>query len=324
MSDDNGHGDCTSFLTLRNVALFVPEERVPVHQLAEAAQWPATEARLLTRFLGLDRVAVADRHTMTAMLLDAAGAALDGCDGSKVRYLIHAHTMPHIAPPSMPVLAVLPEKLGLTDARVFAVSHQGCVAGLYALKLCDLLLRAEPAGTMALLVVGDKAPSPAARPLRGTSMLGDAAIGVLTALGGPGDAVIGFAHRTMGRFYRARYMPMAVRREYLDAYTTTLADVITAAVRKAGLDIGGIAQILPHNVNRHSWTLIAKALEIPISRIYLDNVPNLGHCYSADPFINLEFARTAGVVTAGDAVVLASAGEGGTFTAAVLRLTSDQ
>ncbi len=45
--------------------------------------------------------------------------------------------------------------------------------------------------------------------------------------------------------------------------------------------------VLPHNVNRYSWSTTARLLGLPLDRIYLENVPKTGHCFCADPFINL-------------------------------------
>nr|WP_273944356.1 3-oxoacyl-[acyl-carrier-protein] synthase III C-terminal domain-containing protein [Kutzneria chonburiensis] len=95
------------------------------------------------------------------------------------------------------------------------------------------------------------------------------------------------------------------------------------AVQDAGITLDDVSLVLPHNVNRFSWSETARLLGLPLTRIYLENIPRMGHCFSADPFVNLATARAEGATTPGDTVLLASAGQGGTFAAAVVRTGED-
>ena len=107
---------------------------------------------------------------------------------------------------------------------------------------------------------------------------------------------------------------------YHESYVPALASVMRDAVQDAGLAIEDVSLVLPHNVNRFSWSETARLLGIPLARIYLDNIPRMGHCFAADPFVNLATARAEGATKPGDTVLLASAGQGGTFAAAVVRI----
>lgn len=310
-------------LYLHAVAPFVPERSVGIADLRADLGLSEGELQLFTRFLGLERIAAADGLTTSDMLLAAGEQALAGTDRSRVGYLIHAHAIGHVAPPAFQLTHSLREKLGLTEARAFALSHQSCVAGLFALKVAETLLRAEPAGTTALLLAGEKIFSPVVRHLPGTSITGDAAAAVLVGLDGPGDAVIGRAHRTLGEFHRSRDMPPRQQRRYHHVYIATLTSVMRDATADAELELEDIRLVLPHNINRFSWVAAAAALPIPLDRVYLENVPKLGHCYCCDPFVNLATARAQGAVSPGDAVLLVSGGQGATFGAAVVRIAEE-
>ena len=143
-------------LHLRNVVAFVPDESFPVQDLRDPLDLSAKEVRLLTRFFGLDRISTIGKLAVTDMLLATGEEALTGTDRSQVRYVIHAHTVQHIVPPYLRHMDMLREKLGLDEARSFTMAHQSCVTGLYALKAVEALLRAEPAGSTALILVGEK------------------------------------------------------------------------------------------------------------------------------------------------------------------------
>jgi 3-oxoacyl-[acyl-carrier-protein] synthase-3 len=310
-------------LYLHAVAPFVPEHSVAIEDLRVPLGLSDGEFQLLTRFLGLERIAVAEGLTTSDMLLAAGEQALAGTDRSRVAYLIHAHAIGHVAPPVFRLAHSLREKLGLTEARAFALSHQSCVAGLYGLKVAETLLRAEPAGATALILAGEKIFSPLVRHLPGTSITGDAAAAVLVGLDGPGDAVIGRAHRTLGEFYRSRDLSPRQQRRYHHVYVATLASVIRDAVADAGLDLEDIRLVLPHNVNRFSWVAAAAAVPFPLDRVYLENIPKFGHCYCCDPFVNLSTARAQGAAGPGDPVLLVSGGQGATFGAAVIRIADE-
>ncbi|GAA4989170.1 3-oxoacyl-[acyl-carrier-protein] synthase III C-terminal domain-containing protein [Kitasatospora paranensis] len=306
-------------LHLRKVVPFVPEHSTAIADMRDALGVADSEIRLLTRFLGLERIVTAEGLTTLDMLLALGQEALAGADRSLVRYLIHAHTVQHVAPPALRWMDVLRDKLGLAEAAAFSMSHQGCVIGLSALRAAEALLGTEPAGSTALILIGEKALSPVMQHIPGTSVLGDATAGVLVALDGPGDVLLSTAHRTLGEFHRARHMSEELAQRYTQAYTPTLASVMVEAVHSAGLEIGEIDLVLPHNVNRYSWTATARRLGLPLERVYLENVPTMGHCFCADPFVNLSTARAENAVRPGETVLMVSAGQGGTFAAAVAR-----
>jgi 3-oxoacyl-[acyl-carrier-protein] synthase-3 len=107
-------------------------------------------------------------------------------------------------------------------------------------------------------------------------------------------------------------------------YVETLDAVLREALDRAGFSANEVTLVLPHNVNRLSWRQVADSMGIPLERIFLDNVAKLGHCFGADPFINLSDARSAGKVRPGDIVLLATAGLGATFAAMVVRVGEGQ
>ncbi|GLH99268.1 3-oxoacyl-ACP synthase III family protein [Phytohabitans aurantiacus] len=306
-------------LYLQAVAPFVPGDTIGIADPDARLGIADTEVRRLTRFLGLDRVPTAGRRTVLDMLVAAGQDALAGVDRSRVRYAVHAHTAPHAAPPDTRLMDALRQRLGLPGARAFAMSHQACAIGLYAMTVLESLLRAEPPGSLALLMVADKVVSGLMRHLPGITVTGDAAAAVLVGLDGPGDAVLGVARRTLGEFHEAGNMPEPLRRRYHQLYVPTVAAVIRDALDTAGVAMDAVSLVLPHNVNRYSWSVIARHLGLDLDRVYLANVPRMGHCHCADPYVNLVTARAEAALAPGDIVLMVSVGQGGTFCAAVLR-----
>ncbi|MDG4830666.1 3-oxoacyl-[acyl-carrier-protein] synthase III C-terminal domain-containing protein [Solwaraspora sp. WMMD1047] len=310
-------------LHLRTVVPYVSGESIAVTDLGDRIGLSRGEVVLLTRFLGLDRVATAGQLTTPDMLLDCGERALAGVDRSRVRYLIHGHTMSHVVPAGLRPVDQLRRKLGLDQARAFTMSHLDCVTGLFALRVVERLLRAEPADATALILLGEKVLTGSFQHLPGTTLLGDAAAAALVGLGGPGDALVGLARRTLGGYHQGSDMPAELRHRYHRSYVPTLAAVMRDALDDAGLRLDDVSLVLPHNVNRFSWHTTAKDLGLPTDRIFLANVPKLAHCFGADPFLNLATARAAGAVRPGDTLLLVSAGQSGMFCAVVVRAGED-
>ncbi|BBA96696.1 putative 3-oxoacyl-(acyl carrier protein) synthase III [Actinacidiphila reveromycinica] len=307
-------------LYLERVGAFVPETSTSVQELGEPLDLTPSQVLLFTRFLGLDRVAVAPGVELADMLTSAGEDALGDTDRDKVRYLVHAHTMQHAAPPSQHTLEEVRRRLGLRNAAVFGLSHMNCVVGLYALQIARFLLDGAHPDDKVLVVTGDKILSHRIHLIPETTVMGEAAAAVLVGGDPSGDRILGRAVDVQGRFYQCLACPDDLRMEYKHMYADSLSAVMREAVEDAGIASADIAAILPHNVNRLSWKKICAELKIPVDRVYLDNVPKLGHCFSSDPFINLAAARDGARISPGDLVLMVSAGLGAAFAATVVQV----
>lgn len=307
-------------LRLRKVVPLEIKERTSVAQLSVELGMSAAHERFYSRVLGLDQIATADGIPLGELLLEVGDEALAGVDWSTVHYLIHTHTMQHVAPPAARLVGSLRDKLGLGAARAFSLAQQGCASGLYVLGIAEALLREEPAGSRALILIGDKASHTEGRLIPGATLLGDGAVGLLAALDGPGDLLLASSHRTLGEYHESRNMSKADQKRYQAGYVPMLREVMTEAVTRAGIALDEVAMVLPHNVNRFSWIETGRQLGFPVERMYLDNVARVGHCYGSDPFVNLVSARAEQRIAPGDHVLMVAAGQGATFHAAVVQL----
>jgi 3-oxoacyl-[acyl-carrier-protein] synthase III len=307
-------------LYLNRVAPFVPHDSVAVSDLKERLGLHDSEIRMFTRFLGLGLIATAAEHTLLDMLLEAGESALAGTDRSQVRYVIHAHTMQHVAPPAFRIVDTLCRKLGVDQASAFSISHQNCSAGLYSLKVAESLLQAEEPGARVLVISGEKVSSSVIQKIPGTTLMGEASAACLASLEKPGHGVMGLAYRALGEFNESINMPEPLKQRYQKVYIPTMAEVMKEALRISRVSLDDLSLVLPHNVNRFSWGQLSRYLGLPLDRIYLENVPKIGHCFCADPFINLSTALLEGVIGPGDMVMMVTAGLGATFAAVTVQI----
>lgn len=301
------------------VAVYLPGHRVSVGDLAEQLGLTAMQVRLFGKFLGFAEVR-RDRDGTLADLLYAAAAELKALRGREhlVRYVVHARNVPVVAPYPLNPLHEVSERLGLGHAVTFTITHHACATGLIAIDAAGRLLATDSdRDGLALVLAGEKAFTYDAQVLPGMSIFGEAGAACLVAANGESDRLLSYACRTRGEFHgRLENQPELASR-YEEEYPLSLAEVMLAAVGKAGLRLEDISLILPHNVNAVSWQRLSRRIAFPVERVVLDNVAVTGHAFCADMFINYTTAMNQGLLRPGDRYLVAAAGTGATFSAMV-------
>lgn len=305
---------------LVDVGRHVPETAVDIGDIAASTGTAERVAWTFRRFFGLSTVRRAPDMDIRDILTAAAGAlaTLRGNE-HRVRYVISARTVATVSPSSENPTEDVCVRLGLTNAVVFTLTQHACATGLLAVQLAGQLLDADgDPDALALVLTGEKAFNPTVEIIPESTVMGESTAACLVAAGGGRDRVLGYATRTYGR-YCDGFPPFDLDPQFLKDHNDLLAAVIREATRAAGIGVEDLALILPHNVNRLSWSWTSRILDIPLDRVFLDNIGVTGHCFTADPFINYVDARAAGRLKPGDLYLMASVGLGATFSAAVLR-----
>ena len=307
--------------TLADVAAFLPERTVPVEEMAPELGLTPTQVRVLRRFNGLGEVRRQRPGETLADLLEGAARALPSLRGREhlVRYVIHARGVPVVVPYPVNPVHELRERLGLTGATAFTVTHHACVSGLLAIDIAGRLVARHPdPGALVLVVAGEQVFTLDERLTPDHRVFGEGAGACLVSAGGPGDAVLSFASGQRGDLDHYSEDGAAAMDRFAAEYTELLGEVMLAAVKQADLSLDDIALVLPHNVNVVSWRRVCRRVGLPVERVLLDNVPLVGHTPSADTFINHASAVALGRLAPGDRYLTAGAGFGAVFSAMVL------
>ncbi len=304
---------------LEAVATYVPARREPIENLAGELGLTPMQVKLFRRFHGLANVPREPGGTLLDLLHSAAArlAPLRGRESS-VRYVLHARSMPVVAPFPANPLHELCRLLGLGHALAFTVTHHACATGPLAIDIAGRLLAADgdPAA-LALVLAGEKAFTADAQVFPETSLFGEAAAACLVRSGGRRDRLLAYASTVRGgfdgRLDRSPELMSRFQREFPGA----LAEVMLAATAQAGLRLDDISLLLPHNVNAAIWRLLCRRTGFPIGRVLLDNVPVTAHAFCADLFLNYQTATQRGLLREGDRYLVAAAGAGATFSAMI-------
>jgi 3-oxoacyl-[acyl-carrier-protein] synthase III len=294
---------------------------VPVASLLQEQGMTETRIRMHERFFGFAEVPLDPTATLADHLVAAALALKDfEVRRPHIRYVIQARTMPVVAPYPVNPLHETCCRLGLGQATSFCLTQHACAAGLLAIDVAgELLAAAGDPEALALLLTGEKAFTTAAKVIVDTGVMGEGAAAVLVSARGHRDRVLSYATRMHGKFHGGACLDAGMTAAFHNEYPAALAEVIAAAVDSSGLDVGDIALVLPHNVNRMSWLRVLRLLGIRgTDRLYIDNLATCGHCFGADAFINYRSAVDSGRLKRGDRYLMTAVGLGATFSAMVL------
>jgi 3-oxoacyl-[acyl-carrier-protein] synthase-3 len=308
---------------LEAVSVYLPPVRVPIESLAGPLGLTDMQVKLFRRFHGLREISRDPDVSLPGLLMKAA-AGLDGLRGQehRVRYVLYARAMPVVVPYPVNPLHEVCRALGLGHALAFTVTHQSCAAGLLAIDIAGRLLAAdaEPgqdsrAGPLALILTGEKAFTRDAQMFTDTTVFGEGAAACLVSASGARDRLLAYASSVRGEFDSPTGENDArLQREY----RPSLAEVMHRALDEAGLALGDIRVVLPHNVNLVTWQRMCVLLKYPRDRVVLDNIPASGHVFCADLFVNYRTACERGLLQPGDRYLAAAVGAGGGATFAAM------
>ncbi len=305
---------------LEAVSVYLPSARLPVESLVGCGGLTAVQAKVFRRYHGLRQVGRDPDPALSGLLFKAA-AGLESLRGNehRVRYVVHARTMPVVAPYPVNPLHEVCRALGLDHALAFTVTHQSCAGGLLAIDLAGRLLAADvadgAAAPLALVLAGEKAFTREAQVFANTTIFGEGASACLVSAFGKRDRLLAYASNVRGEFDSATGTnDKRLQREY----RPSLAEVMRRALDAAGLSLHDIKVVLPHNVNLVTWQQMCMLLEFPLDRVVLDNVPANGHVFCADVFLNYKTACERGLLQRGDRYLAAAVGAGGGATFAAM------
>lgn len=303
---------------LQAVATYLPKRRVPLAERGNELGLTRMQVRLFERYHELAEIALDPERELRDLLL-AAVDNLDELRGQehRVRYVLHARSFPVVVPYPTNPLHELCERVGLSHACAFAVTHHACATGLLALEVAGRLLTADgDPEALALVLTGEKAFTQDARLVPETTIFAEGSAACLVSATGTRDRLLAYAAGLRGEFDdELDYDPGRYQQEYPSA----LAEAIHAAVREAGLELDDIELILPHNVNTLVWRKLCRRIGYPVERVLLENIPRIGHVFCADAFINYQTAYQDGRLRPGGRYLIAAAGagRGATFSAMV-------
>lgn len=309
---------------IEGIAYSIPQRRFSIDELSSAHKIVSSEAAL--RSFGFEYCHIAERDEMRTLLESSArktiadsGLAVADIgtlilySGLGFEYALPKKIDTHNSPLDLfryPV-ARLANTLGLSHARTFALSQEGCNGLFSALALAEKLLDTSEKHT--LCVFGDMLPDGVSREIM-YNVMSDAAASAIVRHDAKKNFVRSFS--TLSHPYY--WDTPTCEAELLAAYFPMALRAISNALRDAGLTPEDIKWVIPHNVSLRSWEILAKLICIPEERIWLSNIARIGHTVSTDHFINLADMEKANMLKSGDKLLFFGFGFGASWSTMII------
>jgi 3-oxoacyl-[acyl-carrier-protein] synthase-3 len=303
---------------IESITVYVPEQRKSLAECASALGLSALDVRMFARFYGLEsfpRQPGSVDDLMRALLEQFVAAHADLIP--RIRHVVHAHTVPALRPFDQSGRALL-DTCGFSAATEYCSLTMGhCATSLPAVEYaCSRLAEGE----YALLLIGEKAFHPRVELIDDTTIMGEATCAVLLSRSGDRARVTARYSAQAGEFNRHEGNEPSNDPGFAEAYFAFISAGMRSAAQHFDCALDAMDWIAPHNVNLSSWQKVADELAIPRSRIFLQNIPRYGHCFGADPYLNLAALIRGRQLSPGDRVMLVSVGMGATFSSLLVEV----
>lgn len=209
--------------------------------------------------------------------------------------------------------ASLQYECGLMNATALGISQAGCTGLMSAVALAADHLRANADAARVICVSADVLPAGAKREII-YNVVSDGACALLVERGATTNRIVAFRCTTKGYYWDAT----AGRNEIVASYFPTARAIVQDTIGELGMTGRDVSAVIPHNVSLRSWHILLPMLDIPLERLYGENIARKGHVIAADNFINLKDAWSDGRIATGDTLLLFNFGFGANWAAMVL------
>lgn len=310
-------------LTIETLGTYVPDKRVMLTELAGSLSLSVEEVNVLQKFYGLRSVAKSHEpfeHLVETVLIDLLQRS--SLDPATIGLIIYTHTAYEVEHFPNNLLARVVRRLGFVNALAFGIHSSNCASLLAALDVARGCI--SDADAPAIIVTADLTFTDVMRHIPNTTVCGDAAAACLVSRRPTGTRLVTIEIDTFGAHAKGMWQEKAAQTEFEDRYASRLAEVMQRSLTATGRSWDDVRWIFPHNVNVLSWRKVAALLGLPMEKLYLGQLPALGHCFGADILLNWAKAKEAGQLRAGDHLMLATVGLGAVFGAALLQCGADE
>ncbi len=284
-----------------------------------------------------ERRIAGEGESSSTIACQAAENALEmaGCAAHELDRIIVATITPDTPTPSLG--CILQTRLGAVNAAAFDVSA-GCTGFLYALSLGDSLIRSSSCEKILVVGVetlsritdyqdrttcvlfGDGAGSvllersESDQGILSTHLYSDGSRGELLYIPGGGSAMP-TSHASVDA--RAHYLKMDGNKVYKIA-VKSLYEAALKALEHNNITSEDIALLVPHQANDRIIQAIAKRLNLPPEKVFV-NIQKYGNTSSASVPIALDEANRQNRIKENDLVLLDAFGSGFTWGSALIK-----
>ena len=288
-----------------------PTQLRPIAQLGEAHALTKSDVRMLTKFFGLQSVAM---HSEAHPQMCAAALAQLVTDRPDLRTMrgrvIYTKTQTHNTLADQDWLGRITRDLGLHDWEVSTLSMNHCAGALSALHLLHQTAETDPV----IVLAGEKCFHASTANQSGAA-LGEMPMAILLEHGGAWKIAQTRVTHAPAYYANPDQMPPELLRQFGQDFGGMLKNFVVETLTDFDLTSADVDLVVPYNLNLPTLREIAKDHDWQ-DRMILQTAPQIGHLFCADVFANLALTLPQ---TRAKTVLCFAAGMGATFAATLLR-----
>lgn len=273
-------------MRLAAISAHVPEGRIEAEEIVRAAGGSRAEALVFSRLFGINQVSTsADGLSPTCAFEAVLDSLLQSHAGLAPDAAIYVHALPLQYPEGRSPLSELPNHPLLANVRArYEVDQYNCGGMFWALEMAGSLLRSGLSRCVVLLAGdGHRGLPLSERYVPGCTLMGEAYYGLIVDNEYGGWRFTPIALHMRAEFNNGR----AGAKTEMNAFFAAHNGMVKAALDETRFDWNGSSRLLPHNVNQLVWKQMSHSHGLALDRVDLGLLPNIGHCYTADPFVLL-------------------------------------
>ena len=292
----------------------------PLEALRDAYGWGPRTHRVFDRLFGLKSTSLHPDLTLTEGLrlsaerLARRNPTLQG----RVDAIVYAHALNTSLPFASDALHQIGREVFGSEAEVLSVTHGSCASAILALHV--LRQGSHDLGNIVLLT-GEKCFFELLDYADNNGLFGETTSASWISV--EEGAAFARIDGTAAGHFPGVSAPLAradreTAAEYDRAFLPTLQSAVEAALGAAGLAADKIGVILPTHLSPFTFNRMADRLGLPEGLVFKVNLPQIGHCFCGDLFINLETWARGAIDHRPVHVMSFAAGMTGAFAAIIL------
>ncbi|ETT86892.1 3-oxoacyl-[acyl-carrier-protein] synthase III C-terminal domain-containing protein [Viridibacillus sp. FSL R5-0477] len=294
---------------IAKIGTYIPSLRQKIDEVLEYSGCNEREIKLMKRLHNIHQVPIVENgqrleETLRYALLDLH---LD----IKVDLVLYAHSLLAQVPHDYGLLNKVLMPFDLLSTKKFGIAQEACASSFYAMELADLYFAKKKNVNTILLILGDQSNmTTRLRYIENSTVIGDSAVAVLLQKKNETNKVLSIGVYRDTRFNQGFYENPQKTALFNEEYVSIIIKAIHETLTKANVVLDEIQYILPYNVNKMTWRKFSKLTHFPLENIILDLLPEIGHTYTTDCFINLDYLQSQNRLKKGDKILMVSVGLG--------------
>lgn len=273
-------------MRLAAIGAHIPDGRIDAEEVVRAAGGSQAEARVFTKLFGINQVSTsAPDASVTSAFETVLDDLLQKHAGLKPDVAIYVHGLPLQYPEGRSPLNDLSKHPLLVDVHArYEVDQYNCGGMFWALEMAKSLLRSGLSRCVVLLAGDGHEGLPLSeRYVPGCTLMGEAYCGLIVDNAHTGWHFKPMALNMWPQFCSGR----AGSQRETDAFFAAHNGMVKTALDEAQFDWNGSSHLFPHNVNQLVWRQMSQSHGLNLERVDLGLLPDVGHCYTTDPFVLL-------------------------------------